>query len=400
MERRKYRVLLVSSHPVPNQIPVFRRLATHPEIQPLVAYCALPPGVTGKNPEFLTKRAFNVPLLDGYPWTYVVNRSPRASLDRFFGLWNPGLVSLIRGHDCIVVYGYAYASLTLALITAKAWNKALILGTDATSWETPTSRGWRAFLKPWLYRWIFRLPDVVIVPSTASLRFLRSMGLSPDRIVVTPYVIDNDWFADRARLFDRTQIRQAWGIPPEALVVLFCAKFLPRKRPLDVIRAFAQADIEDAYLVLAGDGPLREQMADLCEKIGVLGKVKFIGIVPYSELPGVYSAADLLVVASSHEPWGLPVNEAMVCGTPVIVSDRVGARYDLVQEGETGFVYPCGDVQALAKIFREVLPDRERLKRMGEAARKRMKTWSPKENVEALVQAVEKAVQRKRGRKA
>jgi glycosyltransferase involved in cell wall biosynthesis len=226
------------------------------------------------------------------------------------------------------------------------------------------------------------------------------MGLSPDRIVVTPYVIDNDWFADRARLFDRTQIRQAWGIPPEALVVLFCAKFLPRKRPLDVIRAFAQADIEDAYLVLAGDGPLREQMADLCEKIGVLGKVKFIGIVPYSELPGVYSAADLLVVASSHEPWGLPVNEAMVCGTPVIVSDRVGARYDLVQEGETGFVYPCGDVQALAKIFREVLPDRERLKRMGEAARKRMKTWSPKENVEAFVQAVEKAVQRKRGTEA
>jgi len=89
----------------------------------------------------------------------------------------------------------------------------------------------------------------------------------------------------------------------------------------------------------------------------------------------------------------------MLCGRPVIVSDRVGAKYDLVREGETGFVYPCGDIEALAQILREVLPDRERLRKMGEAARKRMETWSPRENVEAFVQAVEKAVQRKRGKK-
>lgn len=63
-----------------------------------------------------------------------------------------------------------------------------------------------------------------------------------------------------------------------------------------------------------------------------------------------------------------------------------------MREGETGWVYPCGDVEALARLLREVLPDRERLKRMGEAARKRMETWSPRENVEAFVRAVEKAV--------
>jgi glycosyltransferase involved in cell wall biosynthesis len=71
----------------------------------------------------------------------------------------------------------------------------------------------------------------------------------------------------------------------------------------------------------------------------------------------------------------------------------------LVREGETGFVYPCGDIEALAQILREVLPDRERLRKMGEAARKRMETWSPREYIEAFVQAVEKAVQQKRDKK-
>jgi glycosyltransferase involved in cell wall biosynthesis len=111
--------------------------------------------------------------------------------------------------------------------------------------------------------------------------------------------------------------------------------------------------------------------------LGVAHRVRFLGFVNQSRLPDVYRAADILVLPSEYEPFGVVVNEAMLCGRPVIVSDRVGAKYDLVREGETGFVYPCGDIEALAQILREVLPDRERLRKMGEAARKRMETWSP-----------------------
>jgi glycosyltransferase involved in cell wall biosynthesis len=133
--------------------------------------------------------------------------------------------------------------------------------------------------------------------------------------------------------------------------------------------------------------------------LGVAHRVRFLGFVNQSRLPDVYQAADILVLPSEYEAFGVVVNETMLCGRPVIVSDRVGAKYDLIREGETGFVYPCGDIEALAQILREVLPDRERLRKMGEAARKRMETWSPRENVEAFVQAVENAVQRKRGKK-
>jgi glycosyltransferase involved in cell wall biosynthesis len=82
----------------------------------------------------------------------------------------------------------------------------------------------------------------------------------------------------------------------------------------------------------------------------------------------------------------------MLCGRPVIVSDRVGARHDLVREGETGCVFPCGDVEALARILGSLLRDRSRLERMGAAATERMQTWTPEMNVEAFVGAIEMAV--------
>ena len=82
----------------------------------------------------------------------------------------------------------------------------------------------------------------------------------------------------------------------------------------------------------------------------------------------------------------------MVCGVPAIVSDRVGAGYDLVEHGKTGLVYPCGDVEALARVLSQALRDPDTLRRMGEAARRRMESWSPRENAEAIVQAVETAI--------
>ena len=112
----------------------------------------------------------------------------------------------------------------------------------------------------------------------------------------------------------------------------------------------------------------------------------------YSRLPELYASSDVLVFPSEHEPFGLPVNEAMICGIPAIVSDRVGAGYDLVEDGKTGFVYPCGDISALAKILSDVLPDRVLLKSMGEQASKRMASWSPAANAEATIRAVEKAI--------
>ena len=221
---------------------------------------------------------------------------------------------------------------------------------------------------------------------------MRSFGIPDDRLVLTPYVVDNDWWINQAEKADRREQRRAWGLPERVAVVLFCAKLQPWKRPFDILNAFAQADVAGSHLVFAGEGPLLPLLESRVRALGVAERVHFLGFINQSQLPALYCASDLLVLPSEYDAFGVVVNEAMLCGCPVIVSDRVGAGPDLVSAGQNGHIFPCGDVDQLAALLRDVLSDRARLKRMGDAARLRMATWSPKENIDALIQAVRQAV--------
>jgi glycosyltransferase involved in cell wall biosynthesis len=388
----KYSVLLVSSQPIQNAAPL-QIMARDNRVDSLTAYCSLPDKKLWRDAESLTREAFDLPVLDGYSWVKLRNYSPMPSLGKFFGLINPSVIGLVSSRDCCVVFGHSYVSFWMAIAAAKFCGKPLLLTTDATYIDSQYGGSWKSSLKkkflPYLYN---RVADLVLVPSTASKRFVCSLGVPEDRVVVTPYVVDNDYISAVAGRTDRKKVREEWQVPHEAVVVVFCAKFLPRKRPQDALRAFAQADVPNSYLVMIGDGPLRESLKAEVEELALADRVRFPGLIKYSRLPEAYAASDVLVFSSEHEPYGLPVNEAMICGIPAIVSDRIGAGYDLVEHGATGFVYSSGNVDELAAILREVLPDRERLKRMGENARARMQRWSPRENAEATIEAVEKAM--------
>ncbi|MGH9679308.1 MAG: glycosyltransferase, partial [Candidatus Acidiferrales bacterium] len=194
---------------------------------------------------------------------------------------------------------------------------------------------------------------------------------------------------------ERAAVRREWGVPDDAPVVLFCAKLQSWKRPLDLLRAFAASRVPGARLVFAGEGPLREELKEEARSLGLNGQVRFTGFANQTELPELYRAADLLVLPSEYEPFGLVVNEAMVCGCPVAVSDRVGAGGDLVTPGQNGFVFPSGNVEALAGILKEALASPDRLRAMGEAARRRMMSWAPSDYIDAMIRAVSMACKAK-----
>ncbi|MGH9710529.1 MAG: glycosyltransferase, partial [Candidatus Acidiferrales bacterium] len=150
--------------------------------------------------------------------------------------------------------------------------------------------------------------------------------------------------------------------------------------------------VPGSYLVYVGDGPMRNELEVEAKTRGVAGRTRFLGFVNQSGLPQVYCGSDLLVLPSEYEPFGVVVNEMMLCGHGVIASDRVGAKFDLVREGETGFVYPCGDIDALAKLLQDTLSDCEALRRYGKAANRRIGEWSPRVYVDSLVRGVERAI--------
>jgi glycosyltransferase involved in cell wall biosynthesis len=400
LKQDRHRVLVVCTHPVQYFAPILRRMAQHPELDIQVAYCSLQGAQLGMDPEFGIDIAWDVPLLEGYPWVQVPSRFWRPGFGRFWGMFNPGLWKLIRNglYDAVILLtGYRYASFWIALAAAKFSRKAVLFGTDASELRARDGRRWKSVVKQTFWPALFRRADVVIVPSTRGVELMRSLGLPAGRVVLTPYVVDNEWWSDRAATVERISVRRAWGVPEEAPVVLFCAKLQSWKRPLDLLRAFAASAVPGAHLVFAGEGPLREELKAEARALGLNGRVRFIGFANQTQLPEIYRASDLLVLPSEYEPFGVVVNEAMLCGCPVAVSDRVGAGDDLVSPGQTGFVFPFGNIESLAAILKEALMAPNRLRELGEAARRRMMSWGPSDNITAVVRAVGLACELKQG---
>jgi glycosyltransferase involved in cell wall biosynthesis len=395
MPDRRLRVLAIATHPVQYQVPLFRRMAARGDVELHVAYCTLRGAEAAHDPEFGATVKWDVPLLDGYAWTHVPNRGSGG--ESFLGLRNSGLRQLIRdGHfDAVLCYvSYIRATFWIAYFAAKSSGAAFLFGTDTTTLTPLDGRMWKRHVKRVFWPMLFRLADQVIVPSTGGLELMRSLGLPEERVTLTPYVVDNDWWLAQSAQVDRAATRASWGAQPDDAVILFCAKLQPWKRPQDLLHAFVKANIPKTKLVFAGEGPLRAELEAQVATHGLAERVRFLGFVNQSQLPAIYTASDLMVLPSIYDAFGVVVNEAMLCGCPVVASDHVGAARDLIAASRTGFVYPCGDVDALAKVLGQALGDRPKLAEMGRAARARMETWSPRENIEGTLEAVSRAVAR------
>ena len=388
---RRRRILILASHVIQYSSPLFRRMAQDPRLDLQIAYCTLQGATPSIDPEFGVEVAWDTSVLDGYPWVHIPNRSPVPGLGRFFGLFNPGVWRLIRkSHfDAAILPGYFYCTAWIAIAAAK-WNGTPILFvTDShslRSWRIQSP--WKLRFKRWLVRRILSLGTAILVSSSGGVEYLKSLGFSSEHIFLVPTAVDNDWWTEQAAKVDRKAARAAWKIPAEGTVALFCAKLQRWKGPMDLLEAFALANVPNSYLVFAGDGPERGNLERRATESGLADRVRFLGFLNQSQLPSAYCAADLFVLPSLFEPFGLVVNEAMLCGLPIAVSDRVGAKFDLVRPDENGYVFPAGDVEALAAILRQILPDPEKRSRMGAAARHRMETWSPREYTDSVVHAV------------
>ena len=395
MPERRYRVLAVAAHPVQYMAPIFRRMAAHPGFDLHVAYCSLRGAEAGHDPEFGATVQWDVPLLEGYSWSHVPNRS--SGEESFFGLRNPGLSKLIREgkYDAVLCFvGYVRATFWIAWRAAKSSGTAFLFGTDTNTLAPRDGRAWKSTVKKILWPRLFRMADQVIVPSSGARDLMVSLGLPAERVTLTPYSVDNDWWMQQSAAVDRSAARASWGASASDAVVLFCAKLQPWKRPGDLLRAFAEAKLTNAQLVFAGEGPLRAQLESEAVTLGIASRVRFLGFVNQSQLPAVYTPADLMVLPSEYEPFAVVVNEAMCCGCPVAASDHVGAARDLVAPVRREFVFPCGDVSALAALLKDALADRTRLASLGRAAVAQMQTWSPERNIAATLEAIEIAVAR------
>jgi len=377
--------------------PLFRRMARHPSLDFQVDYCTLRGAEASHDPEFGANIQWDVPLLDGHSWQQVPNRGSGA--ESFFGLFNLGLWKHIRrgNYDAVLCFvGYARATFWMALLAAKLSKSAFLFGTDATTLAPRDGRAWKRGVKKILWPWLFRLAGQVVVPSSGSRDLMISLGIPAGRVTLTPYCVDNDWWMQQSKLVDRAAVRASWGVSRNDVVIVFSAKLQQWKRPLDLLRAFAKANLPNAHLLFAGSGPLLPQLESEATSLGVASRVRFLGFVNQSQLPAVYTSGDLLILPSEFEPFGVVVNEAMCCGCVAAASDRCGSARDLVAPVCPDFVFRCGDTDALAELMKKASADPARLKELSRAALAHIQTWSPERNIAATVEAIRTAVSRLR----
>jgi len=402
MADRRYRVLVLATHVVQYASPLFRALANDPRLEILVAYCSLQGAEPGFDPEFGVEIQWDVPLLDGYKWVHVPNRSLRPRLAHFWGLWNPGLWKLVRGggFDAVVIYtGYMCASFWLTVLAAKSAGVSVLISTDSTTFHSREPKPWKAWVKPFILHRVYSFVDFIMAASNAAKDLAVRLGVPENRVRVIHCGVDKEaWLASNAKS-TRSAVRAGWSVPGDASVILFCGKLQPWKRAFDLLEAFAKANLSGVYLVFAGDGPQHAEMKARVHALGISDRVRLLGFVNFSELPGFYRAAALFVLTSGYDACPLVVPEAMFCGLPVILSDAVLGRLEMVDVGKSGYLYPCGDIHALAGILKSVLAEPQRLQQLKEGVGRQMESWTKEEFLDCWVGAVDEAVRLKRNSK-
>ena len=373
-----YRLGIVATHPIQYQVPWFREMAKRPEIDLTVVYCMLP-DARQQGAGFGVEFQWDVPLLQGYEYEVADNVAKDPSSTRFLGCDTPGIGALIRKRhfDAVLVNGWAVKSCLQVLQACRRQGLPCMVRGESNALRRR---------KPWVrlfHRLLLSRYAACLAIGKANRQFYVSNGVPKRKIFRTPYSVDNDRFARQAEAarLQRKSHRAKWSIPRDAIVFLFCGKFIRKKRPHDLLDALARAlppcgaNVPQIHLLMVGDGELRQRCEQTATRLGL--PVSFAGFLNQNDIVTAYVASDCLVLPSDHgETWGLVVNEAFACGLPAIVSNAVGCHPDLIVEAKTGFTFPLGDVQALASAMVAAASDSAKLRSMGRCARKHIRAYT------------------------
>ncbi|WP_158823329.1 glycosyltransferase family 4 protein [Granulicella sp. S156] len=395
----KVRLAYLVSHPIQYQAPLLRRIAQEPDIDLTVLFGSDFSLRGYKDEGFGVEVEWDIPLLEGYRSEFLPKLrdtgkvSPTSPVSR-------GIYNRLRtpngapAFDALWVHGYASLNALQAILAANALGIPVLL--RAESWLADRSRSpLKLAIKSFIFNDLRHFIAATLPIGTANARYWRHYFGHEMPQFLMPYAVDNLFFARRAEdaAASEQQLRLELGLEPGHPVILFASKLQQRKHCDHLIEAYYSLlrDHDTSgykpYLVIVGSGEERANLEARCLDLG-LANVRFAGFQNQSALPRYFQLADVFVLPSRHEPWGLIVNEAMAAGCPVIVSSDVGSGPDLVTDGVEGYIYPVGNVAALTTALSRVLNSPEAASTMGEATRRRIAAWSFEEDIQGLRQAL------------
>jgi glycosyltransferase involved in cell wall biosynthesis len=371
-ETPRTRLAIVVSHPIQYYAPLYQRLAKRQDLDVRIFFTWHAGQAAVEDHGFKRKVAWDIPLTTGYEFELVPNVSSNPGTDHFFGLRNPSLIQRIISWrpDVVHITGWAWLSHVNALrVLHERRIRTLFRGDSHLLDIDRRGLGWWG--KRTVLRHIYSWPTSFLVVGTANRTYYETFGVKADRLFPCPHSIDVARFAEPAESHEQEaeQWRKQLGIAPNQRVLLFAGKFESRKQPLALMKVVQALPDPRLVLILVGDGEQESQI-----KAYAAARPERFRVLPFqnqSRMPIVYRLGDVFILPSkSGETWGLAVNEALACGRPALVSDRVGCAADVIDR-TCGRVFPWDDHIALAKAIDEILGNQATYIEMRSAAAKR-----------------------------
>ena len=324
------RLALLTEIPAPYRIPLFNALADRLDFRALFLAPVDP------------RRSYYE--LHADEWRFDASVLPGRELRRG-GRWivlNRGVGRELRRFrpDAVGVGGWNQPAFWSALVYCRSRRVPLLVWVESTARDARPESGPLEGAK----RAMIRGAAGFFVPGRASAEYVHSFGVPDERVAHAPNAVD-------AELFGRAAVDRSGR---DTCTFLYAGRLDPEKGLDVLLRAFARVPGE---LVLAGSGSDEGRLRSLADE-----RVRFLGPLDRDELVPIYAAADVFVLPSRSEPWGMVLNEAAAAGLPLVATNGVGAAHDLVEHGVNGFRVPVDDEDALADALTRLAAD-ENLRR-------------------------------------
>jgi glycosyltransferase involved in cell wall biosynthesis len=388
------RLAVVLSHPTQYYSPWFQWLRRETSLEFRVFYLWDFGTTSRHDPNFGTSIQWDVDLLAGYDSEFVPNRSKHPGAEHFWGFDNPDLPKRLKSWrpDSLLLFGYKWSSHLRAVAWATLNGIPILFRGDSHL----LGRARRALHVSLSLRLLFAQFACFLYVGAANREYFERFGVPDRKLFFAPHSVNAALFDrnDATHLAAAATLRIELGLSPATTVVLFAGKLVAGKQPMELLEAFASLRPPDTALIFVGDGAERKNLEAAAARVvpaNSATSVHFLNFANQSEMPSRYLLADLFVLPSLGETWGLAINEAMHMGVPCVVSNRVGCQRDLVTDGETGWVFEAGDPGGLRGALSTALRDVANEARMMEiirAVERRISNYTYRQTTDGLLRAL------------
>jgi glycosyltransferase involved in cell wall biosynthesis len=373
------KLLIISTEPAPYKIDLYNAFAKEKEFNCVVFYTCKKDWAKDGSHKF---QIFPQSFFSHY------ENNGKGIFGNLFTAIKSVTIIFTKKPDIILVCGYSALPYLISMFAAFVKGIPFALLADQFNNHAPKYRV-VLLIRNIIRKFVFSKSFAILTCGAPGKKSAEEAGSPPEKIIDFPYVIDQCRLKQLAGNFvDKKFNFESQSRP----FILFSGRLIERKGLNIVLEAakIIKKQGHPFFLIIEGDGPLKSRYERLVHDLSLQDSCIFTGFSQMDEHAYLLSIADIVVVPSFKDHWGIAVHEAMLMGKPVCASNAVGCAMDRIEDGKDGLLYESTNVQQLVTKLIYLIENEQARFDLGNSAAKKAEKYSPKRNVEYLLQAISK----------